>query len=165
MFRLFKRRRDKPSVMYGVFQRMGVYVERKQRKAADFLNEKAAGLSRRKLLIGFWIFCTGFGGAAIFIIWQGFMQPARTVKVQPIRVPRHGVLPQEPVLPEPTLPVKEVERIVRFEQYLDSLQQTTRGKKVYDSIALHRPGLLDSLRAIHELYPEQFKTSEYEKKK
>jgi hypothetical protein len=165
MFKLFKRRKDKPSVMYGLFQKMGSAVERQQRKAADYLNAKAKHFNQKQLLTGFICFTLLFGGAAAYIVWQAIHRPARTVHVKKISIPKNSILSESMVNKEGLLTKEEIKGIRSFRNYLDSLQRTEKGKAIYDSIAHHRRGLLDSLAFIEQIYHEQLKTSEDGNKK
>lgn len=165
MLKIFRRRRDKPSLMYGVFQKMGSTIERRQRRAADYLNAKAENLSRKQLITSFTCFVLLFGGSAVAVIWQAFHRPATTVRVKSIAVPDHVLIPEQESPKERALTRTEIRHIKSFRRYLDSLQQSDNGKAVYDSIVRHRPGLLDSLSFIEEVYNEQLKTSENGKKK
>lgn len=162
MFKLFRKRRDKPSVMYGVFQKMGQVVERGQRKAADYLNQKTATLSRRQTVTGLIIFCLLFGGSSGFTIWHSLRSASGAIHIQTMTVPAHTIIPgdrnDEAILTGP-----ELDRIKAFRRYLDSLQLTREGKAVYDSIARYRPGLLDSLSFIE--YQLQINISEHGKTK
>ena len=55
--------------------------------------------------------------------------------------------------------VSEVEyrRIKRFRVYMDSLARSPSGKTLYDSINSSRPGLMDSLQLIEQLYRGKIK--------
>lgn len=163
MFKLFRKRRDKPSVMYGVFQKLGQAVERRQRKAADYLNQKTATLSRRQTITGLMIFCLLFGGSSGFTIWHSIRSASGGIRIQTMKVPAHTIIPRNDRNDEAILTDRELDRIKAFRRYLDSLQQTEEGKAIYDSIARYRPGLLDSLAFIE--YQLQIKTSENEKTK
>lgn len=158
MFKRFKRRKDKPSVMYGVFQKMGEAVERRQRKAADYLNRKVALFSRKQLTCGLVLFCLVFGGISGFAIWHSLHSSPGDLPIQPVKVPAHSVLQRGGLPDETTLTNRQTERLRQFRLYLDSLQQTQSGKVIYDSIARYRPGLLDSLAFIEKVYHQQLKT-------
>ncbi len=160
MFRFFRRRKDKPSVVYGVFQKMSDAVEGRQRKAADYLNGKTAHWSQKQLLIGLICFALLFGGSAAYVIWRAFERPARTVRVQPVKPSGHVLQPDKEPVGAVMLTKEEIRNIRAFRRHLDSLQQTATGKRVYDSIARHRPGLLDSLAIIEQIYSQQLKTGE-----
>jgi|GEM_PF-621133 len=165
MFKLFKRRRDKPSVMYGIFQKMGGAVENRQRQAADFLNRKTAPLNRKQLIWGLVAFCLVFGSSSAYTIWHSLHSSAEAIRIQPMTVPGHTILPGSEQPDETELTGQELNRIRWFRHFLDSLQQSESGKLVYDSLARHRPGLLDSLAFIERAYQLQLKTSEDGKKK
>lgn len=164
MFKLFKRRRDKPSVMYGVFQKMGAAVERRQRQAADYLNRKASTLNRKQLARGLLLFCLVCSSISGFTIWHSLHIPSGSIHIQPVRVPAHTIL-QGDGSNETALTNRQVKRFRMFRQYLDSLSRTQSGKAIYDSIARYRPGLLDSLAFIENAYQLQLKTSDNGKRK
>jgi len=48
--------------------RITAYLERWQRKVADWLNSKATGLSRQDLTFGLVIFCSAFGGYMLWLL-------------------------------------------------------------------------------------------------
>ena len=165
-FAIFKRKRkQKASVVFPVFHRLDIFIERYKRKAADYLNAKAACLSRRQLMMGFWMFCIGFGGYSFYLIVQAFYQPAKAVQLKAIHIPEHSIIPETKEHTNKLLTQREANSIIQFQQYLDSLQQSKTGQQIYDSILHHRPGLLDSLRVIQQLFSEQLQSSENGKKK
>lgn len=68
MFKIFKRRKDKPTLTYGVMYYVSEAVERRRRRIADYLNNRTKHYSKRKwlwLLVGF---CILFSAASIEII-------------------------------------------------------------------------------------------------
>jgi len=156
MFKLFRRRRDKPSLMYGVFQKLGDKVEERQREIAIYLNDKVVKLSSKQVVIGLVLFCILFGGGAGFVIWQAFDKPTTTVRIRSISVPRHTI-PSESNKVVLGLTNSEINNFQQFQQYIDSLLKTKKGKATYDSIRHNRPGLLDSLSILRKMYHEQLK--------
>lgn len=74
MFKIFKRRKDKPALSYGVMQRFGEVVEKRQRKVADYLNGKTNNFSKRKWVLFLCGFCLLFGGVAIIIFCSSIRQ-------------------------------------------------------------------------------------------
>jgi hypothetical protein len=50
---------------------------------------------------------------------------------------------------------EEFQRIENFKSYLDSLAKTNAGKRIFDSIIANRPGLIDSLSIVENLYQTQ----------
>jgi hypothetical protein len=159
MFGLFKRKRkEKSSVVYGLMNKVGAFVERKQRRAADYLNRKVAGCSRKQLKAGLIFFCLSFGSTAVYVVYNSFSGGATTVRVESIHVPESAVLPKRNDSIVTLAAPKAIVKIRAFRRYLDSLQQTREGKFIYDSIVRLRPGLSDSLDMTLELYEEQIKT-------
>jgi hypothetical protein len=158
MFKLFKKRSEKPSIVHSVLDKMTRASESRQRKAADYLNEKISVLSIRQLKIGFVIFSLLFAAGCCYVIWDAFSTPALSIHIDPITIPKHTSPrdSQQPV--EKLLSEQEFNEIESFEKWLDSLQATPSGKLIYDSIAHDRPGLLDSLAFIQQLFHKQFKS-------
>lgn len=107
MFKIFKKRKDKPSVMYSVFQKAGEVVDSKQKQLCNHLNKKAEKFTVRQLKIGFFIFCFTYLAGIALVMLKVFDYGGSTIHVQSIRVPKQ-VLPQP--LPDST--------IINFEQPL-----------------------------------------------
>jgi len=148
--------------MQGVFEKLGHAVERWQRRAADFLNRKAATLSRRQLAWGLVVFCGVFGGSSAYTIWHSVHASTDAVRIQPLTIPGHTILPEDALPTDGIGP--ELARIRQFRRFLDSLRLSESGRTLYDSLARQRPGLLDSLAFIENAYQLQLKTSEDGKK-
>jgi len=146
--------------MVGVWQRIGSAIDGRQRKAANYLNGKTGHWGKQQLRVLMVVCCIVFGGGAALVIWQAFHSAGVVPNVEAIRKPNH-VLPKDAALSaEIGLSDGELQNIRAFRRHLDSLQQTIAGKRKYDSIARHRPGLLDSLQFIEKVYQRQLKTSD-----
>jgi hypothetical protein len=159
MFGMFKRRRtEKSSVVYGVMHKVSAFVERRQRRAADYLNRKLAGCTGKQLKAGLIFFCLSFGGTAVYVVYNSFSDGVTTVRVESIHVPESAVLPKRNDSIITHAAPKAIVKIRAFRRYLDSLQQTREGKFIYDSIIRLRPGLPDSLDMTLELYQQQIKS-------
>lgn len=158
MLKRFKRK--KSSVVHGGFRKLNEAVERRQRRAADYLNQKTAALSRRQTTIGLVLFCVLFGGLSAFTIWHSLGSPSRIVSAAQVSIPRHMIIRDTNINQDVVLTDQELRDIRWFRHYLDSLQWSAKGRAIYDSIARYRPGLLDSLAFIEQQYHEQIKTSE-----
>lgn len=86
----------------------------------------------------------------------------RTITVVPISKPINAVAFDDEIIKRNvTITKTELERIVRFRRYMDSLARSPTGKKGYDNILKHRPGLLDSLTTIENYYQSNFKNNEH----
>lgn len=92
MFRIFRRKQDKSSVLHGVLQQISTVVERRQRKAADYLNSKTANWSDRDIFIWFSLLTMVLGGGAVVVLWQSFHQLTYSVQIKTIRMPAHTLI-------------------------------------------------------------------------
>lgn len=135
-------------VVLTVWQRLADIINRKARKLADYLNNKAATVSRRTIKIFLIVFCIASAVGSAYIIIHALQKKHTGYVVTPIAVPNH-VEQNNPVL-EDTAIVQAVMRIEHFKHWLDSLHQ--RGSAFYDSIVQARPGLLDSIQFIEQYY-------------
>lgn len=160
MIRFFKRRKDKPSLMYPVFQRLSDAVDKQQRKWAGWLNGKAERLSRNAKLFWLILFCFLFGGGSIYIIVHAVGNKTKKLLIEKMSFPAYAISEDSTVssMALPILTEKEHQNIERFKRYMDSLQKTRTGKPKYDSIINTRPGLMDSIAFIEQLYHDQLKS-------
>lgn len=152
MFRLFKRK-DRPSPLYPLWQRVAAWGERRQRAWADRLNRRTAGWSSGRIRSLLLVFCVAFGSASLFSVVQSVSRPAGGLIIDQVSVPSHVLQPEGHRTPgAATVSSEERQHVQAFRDYLDSLRRDSRGQKTYDSIQLLRPGLLDSLRWLEALY-------------
>ncbi len=54
-----------------------------------------------------------------------------------------------------TISEGENEKMQNFRNHMDSLAKTPSGKKMYDAILIDRPGLMDSVILIENIYQSQ----------
>lgn len=87
MFKIFKRRKDKPALTYGVMYYVSEAVERRQRKIAGYLNSRTKGYSKRKWIWLLVAFCITMGSIATDILFNGMQHQKSKVQVQSISVP------------------------------------------------------------------------------
>lgn len=52
---------------------------------------------------------------------------------------------------------EEYKKIEHFRDYIDSLAVSPSGKKLYDSILISHPGLIDSIVLLENIYQSQIK--------
>jgi hypothetical protein len=128
---------------------------RLQYKYANWLERKTAHLSRKSWIVILFCFIIFTSGCSICLIVNGFSgNTTKSIIVTPITKP---INEDETMQLNVTTSKAEFERIVRFRRYMDSLGRSPTGKKLYDSIARYRPGLLDSLTIVEEYYHLHFK--------
>ena len=159
MIRLFKRRKDKPSLMYPVFQRLGAVIDKRQRQFANFLMLKSERLSRKHKFYSLAMFCILFGGGSLYVFLCSIDNEKDQIFIERMSFPKHVVnsdtssyQKQLPVLSE-----SKYRKIQRFKSYLDSLRMSLSGKIKYDSIIRSRSGLMDSILLVEYIYQQQLK--------
>lgn len=146
--------------MRPVFHRWAAAIDRKQRQCADYLNRKTEMYSKRSKQIVLAAFCLLFGSSSIYIIFQAIESPSGKITIEKMSFPKYatGSDTARSFQPIPVLTEKQHQRIQRFRKYMDSLQTTKAGQIKYDSIIKARPGLMDSIDFIEQVYREQTKT-------
>ena len=75
-----------------------------------------------------------------------------------VKSPRHiGKSGDEKTKATVIITKEEYDKIQRFRKYMDSLPRSLSGKKLYESILINRPRLMDSIILIENIYQSQTK--------
>lgn len=152
MLRIFKRKKREPSMMGQVWVKWAGAVNVVLHRWSDKLTVWTSRYSVRTLKTSLILIC--MIGSAVFlrIAINAFSKPSGMQKIDHISVPGHVML-QDSIrrIPAQRPMPQQINGIRRFNAYMDSLQNSTAGKKIYDSIVRVRPGLLDSARRIEQL--------------
>lgn len=119
------------------------------KKIAAFLQMNSNGCpvwKKKWILFGF---CLLFGGESSLVIYRGLVDKTPLHLGAPIKF-----LPLKPFWKPTPLPKrsKELDRIHRFVTSLDSLEKTSEGKRLMDSLIFLRPHLIDTLQYLENLY-------------
>ena len=167
---LFKRSKKRPepngvkigNVLKAYFEKAYVYAKSKW---AQWMTKQTAKLSFKNHLVVFWVFIACSSGYSIYLIGMNCLDTNTnsimiTPMVKPIKTFETDV---ERINRNNKFSKSELEKIIRFRGYLDSLALSPTGKKVLDSIRYNRPGLLDSLASIENYYQSNFKNCYYGK--
>lgn len=114
-------------------------------------------MSVKKLKVILVVFCLGCGGYSIYLMVNAIVSPDKkqpSFKVDQVDVPKHfDETGDEIIQPESYVDEGTYQQIQGFKEYLDSLK--TNKSKLYDSIMVARPGLMDSILALEEIYNSQ----------
>ena len=158
--RLFKRnKKDKVSpVQDKVAKGIAGFLLSIQARFASFMNTLTNQLSARAKRFWLAIFCLVFGGFSIYAFIGAFRSdehPSRSVKPAQLSVPKY--YDQKEINNDPVVTESDMMRIGSFKKYMDSLQRSVKGKVIHDSILKARPGLMDSIQLIEQLYYSQSK--------
>ena len=126
---------------------------------ASLMSERVKNLSSHSKQICLAVFCLMFGGLSIYVFvgaFQDSKNSGKTIKLDQVAVPKYyDQIDSE--IAKPSVVEGDVIRINRFKKYMDSLRHSVKGRLVYDSILKARPGLMDSITVIEEIYYSQSK--------
>lgn len=137
--------------------RLGKGIVKLQTVFAVRLNAATARLSVRKLKMALLLFCLVSGGVSLYLATSGVLGKSTkkaAITIDQASVPKHFDKSGDEI--------KDVQNLIddglygqikAFRAYMDSLQMNN--KVTYDSILLLRPGLLDSITVIEQIYLSQ----------
>ena len=115
-------------------------------------------LSARHLKLVVLFFCTCWFAVSIYFIETAFVidNPYTTVHISHLKTPFlvNGRL-REKLNSSIIITDEEYKEMQQFRKYMDSLQQCS--KQNYDSILSGRPGLMDSVTLLEQIYNQQKK--------
>lgn len=127
-------------------------------KWAKKMSGLTSNLSRRSLVVYLMLFIITSGSISIYNIYSAFFSKEKSITTGIISNSTSVVMkPVQVITNESVLSKTEFEKIICINSYLDSLKQSKKGQKLYDSIKNYRPGLLDSLVFIENYYKTNFK--------
>lgn len=157
---LFKKQKNKgecntnsPSVsdkVAGKIAGAGILI---QRTFAEGMNKIFRNMNNKKLKVFLILFCLCAGGYSIYLTINAITGPERkqkSFKVDQVDVPKHFDKTGDEIMPESYVDEETFYKIQGFKKYMDSLKQNKSMQ--YDSILQARPGLMDSVQVLEELY-------------
>lgn len=132
------------------------YVAKKEGNLAGYLNKKVNGLSVKGQMFFLFAFCTLFGGVSLYLVLNTFLGPnssSSSIKPQSINIPRNlNKTGEENIYPNLLVTEEDIKQVRAFRLFMDSLHLTPNGKPIYDSILTNRPGLMDTISMLEQLY-------------
>ena len=137
----------------GVIDKAARWMLSLQRKGADRLNGVVAGMPIRQVKLALLIFCLlSFGSSGYLIIGAliGEKKEAPTLYIEQTSVPKHYDEAGDAGVGEDKLDGHTAEQLKAVKTYMDSLAR--HDPKAYDSLLLGRRGLMDTVRALEEIY-------------
>lgn len=149
MWKIFNRKTGRISIVHALFERCSGKIEGIQRRFADYLNTKMSSWSafRVKVVLIAFIFC--YVAVTALMLLSASSSSDNRLLIQPIYQPRNVIIPDQGGGSEGSVYISD--RLRQFQSYLDSLKKDEGGRRVYDSILLTRPGLIDSLTKLETL--------------
>lgn len=129
-----------------------------QQRWATFMQRHAEQLSTKWKAIILSIFCLCTGGFSFFFIAKSLTSnnivSFNVTQFKSTRLSKAGYKLSKPMV---IITKEEYEKIEHFRDYIDSLAVSLSGKKLYDSILISRPGLIDSIVLLENIYQSQIK--------
>lgn len=164
MLSLFRNKKKQKAVLENTAQDriaknvVGKLLRLQQRWAA-FMERYTERLSVKWKLIVLFFFCLCSGGLSILFIARSLMNnQATSFHVTQGKMPQHiGKSGDEKNKAVTIVTKEEYNKIQHFRKYMDSLARSPSGKKLYDIILTDRPGLMDSIILIENIYQSQNK--------
>ena len=128
-----------------------------QQVFAKKMNTMFMNIEIKKLKILLILFCICAGGYSIYLVAESIIgsdKKQNGFKIQQMDVPGHfDKTGDESLIPETYVDDETYQRIKRFKDYMDSLKHNRSSE--YDSILQVRPGLMDSVQMLEEIYYSQ----------
>ena len=142
-----------------VANRIVIKCIRLQQQWAAFMQHHTDRLPLKAKVFMLFIFCLCAGGCSFLLIARSLMSNhAVSLRVTRIKTSAHiGEAGDERIKATLIVTKAEYYKIHRFSLYMDSLKRSASGKKHYDGILSGRPGLLDSINLIENIYQSQTK--------
>ena len=131
-------------------------VEKLRKKWVAFMQVQARKLSyqqQKRVVILFFILAIS---CSLLTIMRTLFAPGKSsMAIDAIQLPKHvtGLAVREGIVPK--MVNKDLERIQRFKSFMDSLRVSPTGKRVWDSILVNRPNLMDSVLLLEEIIYKQ----------
>lgn len=139
-----------------ISERVANAILKCQRGFASYFGRKTAGFGKKGNLILLLAVCLAFGGLSLFSVVEVFMRDdtAKSIKPDPVTVPGHFDETGEPTGDKvKVLSHTSYKQLQVFSDYMDSLKKASRSQ--YDSIVAARPGLMDSVLFLEQIYLQQ----------
>ena len=155
--KLFKKGKDKNSLWRDQAAcRIACFLIRIQSGFALIMNKQFSGLPTKKIKVFLVLFCFGSGGWSLYYMGSAFFgnHKKSILKTDHVQIPEHYDRSGEEAVHQGNLIDEFTWRDLHaFKNYIDSLKANR--PKQYDSINRERPGLVDSLAALEEIYYSQ----------
>lgn len=156
--KLFKRNTDhaKPNVSDKAAGWIANRILKTQNKFANLLGNISSTWKTKQQWIFLYMVWLVFGGLSTISVINAFNQKSKNILGKPatIKTPRN-------ISAKETHPIRitdnEIRHVHVFKRTLDSLSKTPEGKIKVNKLLNRRPGLMDSLEMVEELYYSQKK--------
>lgn len=128
-----------------------------QRNFSEIMNKLFTRLSPGSVKVFLVVFCLSAGGYSFYLISNSIFSdkpPTSAIHVDPVKTPKHfDKAGDEAILSNEYVDENTYRNIIAFKMFMDSLK--TNNTRVYDSIINARPGLMDSVLVLENIYNSQ----------
>jgi hypothetical protein len=128
-----------------------------QQMFAGKMNKLFENMNVSRVKIALIIFCISAGGFSLYLLANSILKKEnkkQIIKIDKVDIPRHfDKTGDETIMTEATVDEQTYNQIQGFKKYMDSIQ--VHNKNEYDSIIINRPGLLDSVQMLEQIYLSQ----------
>ena len=148
---------DKLTVSDQVAGKIAYVGMKMQTHFAKKMNNLFMKVDFKRLKIILVLFCLCAGGYSIYLVANSIISPDKrqnSFEVQQMDVPKHfNKTGDELIAPEAFVDEQTYQQIQQFRKYMDSLRNQQAAQ--YDSILQARPGLMDSVQMLEQIYLSQ----------
>lgn len=153
-----KRKESNPEKLNPVSNRIHAGYKYLQTGWAKWMVKRTQKFSRRTWIVLLIVFVLSTSTYSIYLAVSAITEKdGILITVTPIKKPRYTTETGETDNDVVEVSESEYRRIKRFRVHMDSLGRSPSGNILYDSINSHRPGLMDSLQLIEQLYRRKIK--------
>lgn len=159
--KLFKRQHKEERIEAGkdrLAKGIAGSIIKMQNGFATFMSKRTEKLSSSTMKYMLVVFLLCGSGLSVYFIISAFKKngQSKAIKIDRLSVPRYyDKNGDESTQPGFFITKKEHEEMQAFKNYMDSLHHTKTGIRIYDSIILNRPGLMDSIHQLEQFYQQQ----------
>lgn len=125
-----------------------------QNRFADGLSKLSASWKTKQQWIFLYMVCLVFGGLSVVAIVKSFNKKPSNILSKPAAIKTPRMIPDEN-RNSVMITNNEIRQVHAFKHSLDSLSKTEEGKIKIKNLLAHRPGLMDSLEMVEQLYYSQ----------
>ncbi len=127
-----------------------------QEKASKVLQDKFETLSTSRKIFSVVAFCVISLSSCVYLMLNSFSKhTGKPFPITTLSVPKQAGSELPSSQASKAVATAELVNIIKFRGYLDSLPKSQSGKRILDSLLTNRPGLVDSLILIENMYQLQ----------
>lgn len=135
-------------------------IIQKQLQLSKMISEKLEEVPVKRLKLLLLTFCILGSGMSIYLFTGAGNSRSRknnTISIDQVQRTTYPQSSKDGLLQQAAVRKSSLNHILNTKRYLDSLRRDINGKKLYDSLLLARPFLMDSMGQLETIYSPQHK--------